>query len=1479
MTNEGDIKQEPDQVPTNPDGIVLAEPSHNGEPPNDGRSASTEVEPAGLELVEVEKSTEVNPYQTREFLKLLHGHTPELLSYDLHEGFRHLHGALISADAKDFSKHTTRLADEVGEKLAGEQLGLLMEEADARLLGIAEQYGGTMVTAEGDGRRIFFPSLPDENSAEAVRRAVFVASQFQESAKTLPPVKFKDESIDLTFRVGVDCTNKGDDDLVVTSLGDDYLRCFAVFGEVIPRADALQRFADPEKHQVAVSSSVRQLLPKSYFKGIEAGNYVLSTLHGEDKPNLTAIELREVETDVPLEELNRFYEAHIPRDRRDEMKSAVVSAFEEGRPVEFKPSWEYPRVSTAFTKVIGLYQMTEKLSNGQSEAELYQQLNQPISRILHIVEQNNGSVERITGEGVVYSTFSGPSNEYHATRATYESGQVLVKHNLPFRAGISTDYAFSGVAGVDGNQTFTRVGKRVNESARLMQSAPENGVVISGTTHRRASHRLRCSEGGELELRGVGAVETFIVDKIDYRAGRYAEVEKIVGREKEEGKIDEVIDLAIATGKSQILVVEGEAGVGKTAVVSKSIANNLEAGRIYKIDVRSDEANRKLPLSTAKQFVHQLLDIPEDIEDPKDLEARILSRELPADITERMALLNAVLDTAFMPTDRVKWLDRTEQRAETLKLMQDILRLNRQSVGKEVPVIFVDDWQFIDKQSADLLVGFMTETADDGLVWAVPTRPSANDVEKVIIDGLKHNLPEQTYQLDIEPFPAFEPPEYPGEGATDAAKRDYYLKLRNAQITWFENNKEWVWPLVCSVFSMDEGELSRNKLAAAKVISRVFSKDASHGNIFYVQEILSHLAMSSDLGVSVFVQHPETGKWHFGDYPLPGETAEMVKATRNYYLTDEKQQELWEKVGTIVDIEEKKIAALSSNSQVVARAMSILGLESSRAMLLKITRMPERRLDMCLEEMLDHSVIDDLDGGYFGFVHRITQETIYNNIAKIEEKHSAHEAILTILETDYPGKQDKLSSKFFHAKNSGNLFKILEYADLYGRQLRNYGEESGAISVLERGVQAFDELERQGFPGMSEQQKLEAVKEQLERLLFIRFIWNSLARQTDEVATLESAHELFHRYYGGEDGREARPVEWAAYHAWILSDLGLRVGDKEPERAAREYYEVALDILKPFEQEGELDRLPDNFRRLIAVNLSNTYKRIGAYYRRSEGVDNLVRAKGLVEKAVYYARMTGDRDAVRSSLNGLGIIHQRLGELELANNYYSECLTLAEQDGDLPAQALYLNNQAEVMRGLGDENGAKAVLDRSLDITTRVFRPKTRAWSNLGLGSLYIALGDFITAEGYLDKANEFFVNTDIVTFSAISVDLAHCYLRAKQPNTLSARAKLASIKSDDKRIGMIGTYITAYADYIDGYIDLEDFIIPTAKQAEAFIGAGMDQSAMDAYRFLGEVIAKQDSVQAREFLTRALSLSEDCHAGVDKKMILASLESLPPQQ
>lgn len=1472
----GNIDKEKLERPTSAEagGLIEAgdfsDPDLN--PEDEAAPASEEIISGSLERIEADSRVEIDPYKSQEYLALLREYTPALLSYELKDRFERFEGAVVFVDAQDFSKNTTRLAEEVGEKRAGEEIAMVLGEADEKLIGIAKEYGGFVLEYEGDGRRIFFPSRPGEDSVESARRAVFVASQFQESTKSLRGLRFKSGQEDLRFRVGIDCTTGKSDSLVLTSVGDDYLRTFAAFGGVMSRVDEVQREADPSNRQVAVSQSVRDLLEKSRFRETDSGNFIVSSLHGNDKPAPVDLNEEHFSKDVDVEMLNRFLEAHIPQGRREELRSAVISALDEGKPVEYSPSWDYPRVSTAFIEAKGLGHLLGEINLEDDGVAAHQKLDNLVAEVLQIVHRNSGSVERITGEGMVYAVFEGPSNEYHAAKAAYEAGQFLQRADLEFKAGISTDYAFSGVAGIEGNRTFTQIGKRVNESARLMQTASPNTVVISDSTNRRASHRLRCRELDEpIELKGIGVVDRFAVEGIDYRAGRYAEVEKIVGRDQEQAKIEKLIQKSAQSGKSQVIVLEGEAGVGKTALASKVISDNLEAGKISKLDVRSDEANRKLPLSTVQQFVRQLLEIPDEVENPKDLEARILSKDLPIDMVERLSLLNVVLGTSFVPSEKVKWLDRADQRRETLAVFKDLLNVRRSQIPGEVPVVYLDDWQFIDRQSSDLLIDLMDVTKEDGLVWLVPTRPHTNDIEKFIIDGVKNAIPGSTHEVAVNPFSSFNLSEYPKS-----------CSLREAQIDWFEKNKDWAWPLMCAVFPIDSQEIERNRLAAARITSIVFSEGVSHGNIFYVREVLSHMAMNPDeLNTHVFVQHPETNKWHFGDYVLPGETPEMVKEIRKYYLRDE----VLEKVGSIEDIEYKKFGLLDSNSKQVLRAMAILGLETTKSMILRITRMPERRLDLCLDQLIDHDMIRDLDNDEFGFIHRITQQTIYSRIAGVGEKQAAHGTVLGILEEEYPDDQERLSSKFFHAKNGGDLLAILRYADLYGRQLKEYGEESGAISVLERGVQAFEELEKQNFNGMDRERILQIVNGQLNRLLDIRLIWYYLSKKDKTREALDDAHSIFHRYYGEEDNVVEYPMEWAAYHAQILSDIGVNVIGERPEEAFKNYSSALaelknFDALKPSQSKKYLDNLPADVHQKIVFNLSTIHKRVAVYYRNLGGTDNLETARNHAETSVNYARELGhdSYNALASAINGLGIVYRRLNQLEDAVVCYDECFQLAETEGNLPDQATALNNKATALQRLGKPDMAEELLQKALSITQKVFRPQTVAWANASLGSLYMNTDRFDRAIEHFTESLEFFVK-DENTFiaDAMRIDLVRCYLSSPTPDTTTARQLIMDVSTEDIRLQSILEYLASYTDYLDSYIDFSDFVRMGESKVEFFReDKAMTADLVDLYRFVGEAHLRCGEIILGEtFLRRAIKVSQECGAGTEQKMIEAKLRSM----
>ena len=205
------------------------------------------------------------------------------------------------------------------------------------------------------------------------------------------------------------------------------------------------------------------------------------------------------------------------------------------------------------------------------------------------IEANGGVVEKFIGDAVmaVFGIHAGeedaPNRAICAALAMRDAlaelnVQVAAEHGitLQMRVGIDTgDVVVSGLGNRPG-QEMVVVGEVVNRASRIQSAAPPGGVMISADTLRpvRGVFDVRLVPG--LRLKGIDApVDGYLVEGVrerGFREGSSRGIEGVetrtVGRELEmralQGHFREVAE----EGQWQVVTVVGDAGVGKSRVVS-----------------------------------------------------------------------------------------------------------------------------------------------------------------------------------------------------------------------------------------------------------------------------------------------------------------------------------------------------------------------------------------------------------------------------------------------------------------------------------------------------------------------------------------------------------------------------------------------------------------------------------------------------------------------------------------------------------------------------------------------------------------------------------------------------------------------------------------------------------------------------------------------------------------------------------------------
>jgi hypothetical protein len=146
---------------------------------------------------------------------------------------------------------------------------------------------------------------------------------------------------------------------------------------------------------------------------------------------------------------------------------------------------------------------------------------------------------------------------------------------IAVRIGIATGLVMVGeIVGEGLAQERTVIGEAPNVAARLQGLAGRNGIVVGALTREVAGDAFVYQEQGAHELKGIaGRVKTWAVtglrgDSIEEQeTDSGAAPPALIGRDEETGLLRRAWQSSRDEGRGQIVLISGEAGIGKSVLV------------------------------------------------------------------------------------------------------------------------------------------------------------------------------------------------------------------------------------------------------------------------------------------------------------------------------------------------------------------------------------------------------------------------------------------------------------------------------------------------------------------------------------------------------------------------------------------------------------------------------------------------------------------------------------------------------------------------------------------------------------------------------------------------------------------------------------------------------------------------------------------------------------------------------------------------
>lgn len=627
---------------------------------------------------------------------------------------------LLFADISGFTALTERLAKQGAE--GAERLTKLLNTYFGELVALITESGGDVLKFAGDAIISVWP-VADEPAPVAQ----LVAARALEIQKRLEAnTAAREASLTLKLALGVG-------EIRVSLVG-------GIFGrwETLLTGDPLVQVGEAS-HSAVGGDTVASEQAWSLIKGSASGTGIA---HGAVK--LAQAEApgapparRAAQTEPAQEALFRSFVPAAIRSRIDARQSEWLS--------------EIRRVSVLFINLPGITHGTE-LPLAQSV----------VTTIQRGVYQFEGSINKISVDdkgASALAVFGLPplAHEDDPERALLAAATIqtmLADLSMPASLGVATGAVFAGVIGAADRKEYTVMGDTVNLAARLMMAAKQ-GILCDEATRSGARRGLRGLALEPLEpikLKGKQepvAIFNVSVRREDSRAEDAAKSQvPLIGRKPEREKLLAMLNDVMA-GQRRVVLIEGEAGIGKSRLVEFALDAARAAG-LHTLWGCGEAVDQRSPYRAWRPVVRSLLGLPAYPGTAnRDSEREKVLVNLGS-LRERAALLNDIVDLGFLDTAATKDLAGAARMGALRQLVLSLL-----GRGDKPYCVAIEDLHWLDSGSLGLIEAL--RQSDVRVLLVMSTRPLVGAHHHAELLALRADPALATITLDtLEPEEAIE---------------------------------------------------------------------------------------------------------------------------------------------------------------------------------------------------------------------------------------------------------------------------------------------------------------------------------------------------------------------------------------------------------------------------------------------------------------------------------------------------------------------------------------------------------------------------------------------------------------------------------------------------------------------------------------------------------------------------------------------------
>jgi class 3 adenylate cyclase/tetratricopeptide (TPR) repeat protein len=695
-------------------------------------------------------------------------------------------------------------------------------------------------------------------------------------------------------------------------------------------------------------------------------------------------------------------------------------------------------VTVLFCDVAG----STSLAEGMDPEAWTEIMKATFEHLIEPVERYGGTVARLMGDAILAFFGAPTAHEDDPQRAILAALDIVDNIaplretldrekglNFNVRVGINTGLAVVGDVGSEAAGEYTAMGDAVNLAARMEQTAAPGTVQIAQNTYTLVAPLFDFKELGGISIKGKGEpVLAYQVLGRKIEPGQLRGLTEqgisspLVGREIEFESAQNAVE-RLLTGQGGILVIQGEAGIGKSRLMAELHNATFGADREIHKTKQSLQSMHWLEGHTLtfgqtisywpfQEILRSYAGIKYEDSGPATLhklEERI-EQLFAEETTEILPYLASLLSIEMSGdyAERVKYLDGEALGRQVYRAFRRFF----QRLADERPLVLVfDDLHWMDASSVGLLEHLLPLTERVPLLLCGVSRPD---------------------------------PETPTTRLLEIANEQYGSHLTEIELAPLSPNDSR--RLVQNLLEIDGLPEQTRQMMLAK----------ADGNPFYLEEIVRDLIENGAL-----VQEASTGRWQA--------TQRIEKVT----VPD-----------TIQGLLITRIDRLDENLKRVVRRAAVIGRAFLYRVLnavLDDDLQLEGQLDQLqsVELIQEKQQIPELE---YIFKHALVQEAAYDGIL-LQERRELHGRVGAAIESLFADRLDDFYGLLAHHYSAAEIWdKAQEYLFKAGDQAGSLAADTEALTNYRLAMEAYARVRGDDWPTLERAQLERKIGEALYRL-------------------------------------------------------------------------------------------------------------------------------------------------------------------------------------------------------------------------------------------------------------------------------------------------------------------------------------------------------------------------------------------------------------